>query len=90
MLGHDGHVEPDTVMELAKSVGLDVDKLKQDMESEEVATVLAGNMSLAQTLGIQGTPAFIVDETLIPGAIGYEALVASIRQVREQGGCKLC
>lgn len=90
MLGHDGHVEPDTVMEIAKSVGLDVQKLKADMESEDISTVLNANMSLAQKLGIQGTPAFIIDETLIPGAIGFEGLSASVKQVRDQGGCKLC
>jgi protein-disulfide isomerase len=90
MLGHEGHVEAETVMDIAKSVGLDVQKLKADMESEEIGNILEANMSLAQKLGIQGTPAFIVDETLIPGAIGYEALAAAVKQVRDQGGCKLC
>jgi protein-disulfide isomerase len=90
LLGHEGHVEADSVMEIAKSVGLDVAKLKTDMESEEVGIVLEANMSLGQKLGIQGTPAFIVDETLIPGAIGYEGLAASVKQVRDQGGCKVC
>ena len=90
LLGHEGHVEADTVMDIAKSVGLDVQKLKADMESEEIGDVLEANMSLAQKLGIQGTPAFIIDETLIPGAIGFEALTASVKQVRDQGGCKLC
>jgi len=90
MLGHQGHLEPDTVLEIAKTVGLDVDKLKTDMEAEEIGDVLEANMSLAQKLGIQGTPAFIVDETLIPGAIGYEALAASVKEVRDQGGCKIC
>jgi len=90
LLGHEGHVEADTVMDIAKSAGLDVQKLKADMESEEVSNILEANMSLAQKLGIQGTPAFIVDETLIPGAIGYEGLSASVKQVRDQGGCKLC
>jgi len=90
MLGHDGHIEQDTVIEIAKEVGLDVDQLKRDMESPEISHIIDGNMSLAQTLGIQGTPAFIIDETLIPGAVGYDALVASVRQVRDQGGCKIC
>ena len=90
MLGREGHVEADTVMEVAQSVGLDVQKLKADMESEEIGKILEANMSLAQKLGIQGTPAFIIDETLIPGAIGYEALASSVKQVRDQGGCKLC
>jgi protein-disulfide isomerase len=90
LLGHEGHLEADTVMEIAKTVGLDTVKLKADMEAEDVGLVLEANMTLAQKLGIQGTPAFIVDETLIPGAIGYEGLAASVKQVRDQGGCKVC
>jgi len=90
LLGHEGHVEADGVMDIAKSVGLDVEKLKADMESEDVGNTLEANMSIAQKLGIQGTPAFIVDETLIPGAIGYEGLSASVKLVRDQGGCKVC
>lgn len=90
MLGHEGHLEADTVMDVAKSVGLDIERLKADMASEDVGNILEANMELAQKLGIQGTPAFVVDETLIPGAIGYEGLSASVRQVRDQGGCKVC
>ncbi|MGE0238571.1 MAG: hypothetical protein AB7S59_07645 [Parvibaculaceae bacterium] len=48
------------------------------------------NMQLADTLKIQGTPAFIIDETVIPGAVGFEALAAAVKQVRDNGGCKLC
>ena len=84
MLGHEGSLDANTVMEIAKSVGLDVERLKADMEAEEIGNILEANMSLAQKLGIQGTPAFIIDETFIPGAIGYEALVASVRQVRDK------
>ena len=68
-----------------RRVGLDVERLKTDMESEEVAAALAHNMSLAQKLGIQGTPAFVVDETLIPGAVGYEGLVASVQASARPG-----
>jgi protein-disulfide isomerase len=41
-------------------------------------------------LKIQGTPAFIIDQTVIPGAVGFDALAAAVKQVRDNGGCKLC
>ena len=52
--------------------------------------VITRNMQLADSLKIQGTPAFIIDETVIPGAVGFEALAAAVKQVRDNGGCKLC
>ena len=27
---------------------------------------------------------------VIPGAVGYDALAAAVKQVRDNGGCKLC
>jgi predicted DsbA family dithiol-disulfide isomerase len=74
----------------AEKLGLDIEKLKADMKSKDVEDVLGGNMSIAQTLGINGTPAFIIDDKLIPGAVGYETLVGTVEQVRDAGGCKVC
>ena len=90
MMAHEGRIDEATADELAKSVGLDLARLKQDMQAPEVAEIINGNMKLAETLAIQGTPAFIIDETVIPGAVGYEALAATVKQVRDNGGCKLC
>jgi protein-disulfide isomerase len=51
--------------------------------------VLEGNLKLAEALQISGTPAFIIDQTLIPGAMGYAALTQAVNQVRENG-CQVC
>ena len=67
-----------------------MDKLKQDMEAPEVAEILSANTKLARDIGVAGTPGFIVDETLIPGAVGVEALTAMIADIRANGGCKIC
>ena len=47
--------------EIAAAQGLDIAKLKADMNSPEVAQVIADNQALAQSLAINGTPAFIID-----------------------------
>jgi protein-disulfide isomerase len=90
LMGHEGRIDEGVADELAKGVGLDVDKLKADMGDATVSDVIEANMKLAEALAIQGTPAFIIDETLIPGAVGFDALTAAVKQVREAGGCKLC
>ena len=83
-------VDETTTLEVAERIGLDVDQLKADMEAPEVAEVIEGNMKLASALGIQGTPAFFVDDQMIPGAVGHEALAQVISEVREAGGCTIC
>ena len=65
----DGHLE-----KVARDVGLDVDKLKADMESEEIDAMLRRNHELAERLGINGTPAFVIGDTLVPGAIDAQAM----------------
>lgn len=62
------------IMEIATDVGLDVARLKTDMNKAEIQATLARNHALAEALGIRGTPAFVTRNALTPGAIGAEAL----------------
>jgi protein-disulfide isomerase len=48
---------------------LDTAKLKADMEGRAVQHMVSANLALAAALGIDGTPAFIIGTTLIPGAV---------------------
>ncbi|MFW6077453.1 MAG: DsbA family protein [Hyphomicrobiales bacterium] len=83
-------VDESTTLQVAERIGLDVDQLKADMERPEIAAVIEGNMQLAAALGIQGTPAFVIDDQLVPGAVGHEALAQVIGEVRDKGGCTIC
>ena len=85
-----GTVDEAKVFAVAKTVGLDIPKLKADMESADVAKIIAQNQALAEALSIQGTPAFVIDQTLIPGAPGYDGLANAVAAVKEAGGCKYC
>lgn len=70
----------------AKSVGLDINKFKTDMNSKTVTDALDANRQLAEKLRLMGTPAFIVGSTpagqfkqgsqptFIPGAASAESL----------------
>lgn len=90
MLGHEGKVTKEIVDQLAKEQGLDVERMKADMNSPEVAKVLADTHALAQALAINGTPAFIIDTNVSPGYLPADALAGAIEDVRKNGGCKLC
>lgn len=76
LMRHKGAFNEESVMGLAKEIGLDADRLKKDMASEEVMKVLRTNIELAESLGIRGTPGFIMGDHIIPGAVPE----ASLRQ----------
>ncbi|MEL7197895.1 MAG: DsbA family protein [Pseudomonadota bacterium] len=67
-------VTPESLDAAAKAAGLDLAKAQTDMASEAVSVELAKNFSFAQTLGFDGTPAWIATGTPLNGAVGYEKL----------------
>jgi protein-disulfide isomerase len=62
-------LSPAGIRAAAKSVGLDPDRLEADMDAPEVNAVIEANYALAHELGIEGTPAFVIGDQLIPGAV---------------------
>ena len=58
----------------AQRLGLDVARLLRDMEDPAIQRRLDANIALARALQIEGTPALIIGETLIPGAVPAEQI----------------
>ncbi|MGH7048084.1 MAG: DsbA family protein [Stellaceae bacterium] len=84
MMAAHGNITDDTVYQVAASVGLDVDRLKHDMAAPEIGQQLKANMTLADALQIHGTPAFIVGDHLVPGAIDLAELKTMVADARKQ------
>lgn len=82
-------VTKDNVFKIAESVGIDVAKLKADMADPAISAAIKRNMSIAHSLGIEGTPGFIIDGQINPGYLPVAALKQMIADVREKG-CKVC
>jgi protein-disulfide isomerase len=55
-------------LRIAAALGLNVDKARKAGESAATTQHLADTHSLAQALAIEGTPAFIIGDQIIPGA----------------------
>ena len=53
------------------------------MKSPETAELIARTNKLAQELAINGTPAFIIGDTIIPGAVSADELKAKIAEARK-------
>jgi protein-disulfide isomerase len=83
-------VTPEVVDQIAKAQGIDVAKMKADMKNPAILATLQKNQLLAQSLAINGTPGFVVDDQLNPGYTPLDGLQAMIATVRANGGCKVC
>lgn len=71
-----------SVLALADRLGLDRDRLAADMKSPEVASVIEGNIKLAQLLNINGTPSFVIGDEIVGGAAPIADLTAKIGSAR--------
>lgn len=87
---HDGPVTEEVTLQLAEGVGLDMEKLKADMQDEKIAASISATQALAAAMQFGGTPAFIVDDKVFPGYVPQDALSSAIGEVRSNGGCKVC
>ena len=67
---------------VAQSIGLDIARLEIDMASDEVTATLDESRKLAQTLGINGTPSYVVGSKVVVGAVGLAALSEAIKSMR--------
>jgi protein-disulfide isomerase len=84
MMNARGNLDNKAVMAIAGEVGLDVQRLKRDMGAREIDGLLRRNFELAEVLGINGTPAFVIGDEVIPGAIDMQTLQDKVAKVRSK------
>ncbi|MGU3540493.1 DsbA family protein [Methylobacterium sp. A54F] len=85
LLESKGRVNGAKALQVAKDMGLDTAKLQKDAQGPEVKAALAENRGLGDKLGLSGTPAFIVGDEIIPGAVGVDPIRKTIGDVRQCG-----
>lgn len=72
------------VLDLAKESGIDADKLKAEMAKNEVNEKLQKNLELGSSIGVRGTPAFVINGEFIRGAVDFETFKAKIAEARSR------
>jgi len=82
---HRGSYDEATIFDLAEEIGADLARLREDMNSEAVDAEIAATADLAISLGIRGTPAFVIGDMVIPGAVDLETLQDLVDREREAG-----
>ena len=83
LMEFNGKLDRDRIMEIAGSVGLDVAKLQKDMEDPKLKAIIERNMALASALGVRGTPAFVIGNQFVPGAVDADTLKQMITDARK-------
>jgi protein-disulfide isomerase len=82
MMNTSGHIDEAVIYKVAASAGLDVDRVKQDMKSPDIDKELKANLELGKLLDLDGTPSFIVGDTIVPGAISADDLKQLVANAR--------
>jgi protein-disulfide isomerase len=78
LLSGRGPADKARALAVAKEVGFDMPRLEKDMNSDEVKTTIDEDMKLADTLGVNGTPSYVIGNELVVGAVGLDALKEKI------------
>ncbi len=81
-----GQLDEATILALAGDLGLDVERLRKDMASDSVERQIRDNHRLGQALQINGTPAFVVGNEIVPGAVPMQQLLELVRRERAKTG----
>jgi protein-disulfide isomerase len=77
-----GSADKARAMAVAKEVGLDMARLEKDMASEEVKNTLAESFKIAEAMGINGTPSYVIGNEAVIGAVGLAALKEKVNMAR--------
>lgn len=83
LMAHRGAVDEENLLKIAASVGIPADKMKAEMNRPETQGKIQKVLALGQSIGITGTPAFIVGNQLVPGALSEEKLKSLIAEARK-------
>jgi len=83
LLGGRGQADKAKAIAVAKDIGLDMARLDKDLKSDEVSKTIEESMKLAEALGLNGTPSYVIGNDVVVGAVGLEALGKKIEAARQ-------
>jgi protein-disulfide isomerase len=82
LLGGRGAADKARALAAAKEAGLDMAKLEKDLGSQEVKATLEENLKLAESLGMNGTPSYVIGKQIVIGAVGADSLKEKVSTAR--------
>ncbi|MBX9711867.1 MAG: DsbA family protein [Xanthobacteraceae bacterium] len=82
LLGGRGQADKARALAAAKDAGVDMAKLEKDLASPEVDATLTENFKMAEDMGLNGTPSYVIGNQVVVGAVGLEGLTKKISEAR--------
>ena len=82
LMGGRGQATKATALAVAKDIGMDMARIEKDFGGPEVKATLQESFKLAEQLGMNGTPSYVIGDSVIVGAVGLEALREKVNTSR--------
>ena len=82
LLSGRGSADKARALAAAKDAGFDMARLEKDLANPEVKATVEENLKLAEMLGVNGTPSYVVGSDLVIGAVGRDALKEKVNTAR--------
>ena len=82
LLSGRGQADKARALAVAKDIGLDMGRLDKDLASPEVKATLQESFKLAEALGLNGTPSYVIGDNVVVGAVGLESLKEKVNTSR--------
>jgi protein-disulfide isomerase len=82
LLGSRGHVGRAQALAAAKEAGFDIARIERDTAGADVRKTLEESFMLAEALGLNGTPSYVIGSQVVVGAVGLPKLKENINQAR--------
>ncbi|MEM7505960.1 MAG: DsbA family protein [Pseudomonadota bacterium] len=82
LMAYPGNLTEAVAYRIAKDVGYELTELKQLAAEDEIARRLGANYALAEQLGLQGTPSFIIGDEIIRGYLPLREMQAAVAEAR--------
>ena len=84
LMTHSGRVSQAVVEKILGELKLPPQKLQADARSDKYVLQLAETRQLADAIGVNGTPAFVINGQLFPGALNKAELTQAIKFARAE------
>lgn len=84
LMHHRGNLDEQAIAKIATAVGLDWTRLKADAAKPEITAIIDSNRQLAHDLALTGTPALVIGDQIVPGAIDLDTLKKLIAEARQR------
>jgi protein-disulfide isomerase len=82
LLNGRGSIDKARALAVAKEVGLDVARIEKDLASDEIKATLEESYKLAEALGMNGTPSYVIGSDVVVGAVGLKILKEKVNNAR--------